>query len=115
MGGHHLDLGAGEVPLGDAVLFVQQHQGVQLDGLLDVGILHSVGADEHVQLFGLDALAELAVVLLGTQMGQQIGDAEHGVILVSPTAKDTLEPSARVNTPWMASGMVPHWYLRMPP
>ena len=33
----------------------------------------------------------------------------------SPTAKDTLERSARVNTPWMASGMVPHWYLRMPP
>ena len=82
MGGHHLDLSAGEVPLGDAVLFVQQHQGVQLDGLLDVGILHSVGADEHVQLFGLDALAELAVVLLGTQMGQQVGDAEHGVVLV---------------------------------
>ena len=82
VGGHHLDLGAGEVPLGDAVLFVQQHQGVQLDGLLDVGILYSVGADEHVQLLGLDALAELAVVLLGTQMGQQVGDAEHGVILV---------------------------------
>ena len=25
----------------------------------------------------------------------------------SPTLKDMLEPSARVNTPWMASGMVP--------
>ena len=82
VGGHHLDLGTGEVPLGDAVLFVQQHQGVQLDGFLDVGILHSVGADEDVQLFCLDALAELAVVLLGTQMGQQVGDAEHRVALI---------------------------------
>ena len=83
MGGHHLDLSAGEVPLGDAVLFVQQHQGVQLDGLLDVGILHSVGADEHVQLLGLDALAELAVVLLGTQMGQQVRDDQLGIAFIA--------------------------------
>ena len=82
VGGHHLDLGTGEVPLGDAVLFVQQHQGVELDGFLDVGVLHGIGADEDVQLFCLDALAELAVVLLGTQMGQQVGDAEHGVALI---------------------------------
>ena len=82
VGGHHFDLGAGEVALGDAVLLVQQHQGVQLNSFLDVGILHGIGTDEHVQFFGLDALAELAVVLLGPQMRQQVGDAEHRVVLV---------------------------------
>ena len=35
---------------------VQQDEGVQLDSLLDVLFLHSVRADEHVQLLALDAL-----------------------------------------------------------
>ena len=85
--GHHLDLGAGEVALGDAVLLVQQDEGVQLDSLLDVLFLHGIRADEHVQLLALDALAELALVLLSTQMGQQVGDAEHGIVLVLTDGK----------------------------
>ena len=85
--GHDFDLGAGEVALGDAVLLVQQDEGVQLDSLLDVLFLHGVRADEHVQLLALDALAELALVLLGTQMGQQVGDAEHGIVLVLTDGK----------------------------
>ncbi len=56
--------------------------GVQLDSFLDVLVLHGVGADEDVQLLALDAVAQLALVLLGTQMGQQVGDAEDGVVLV---------------------------------
>ena len=85
--GHHLDLGAGEVALGDAVLLVQQDEGVQLDSLFDVLFFHDVRADEHVQLLALNALAELALVLLGTQMGQQVGDAEHGIVLVLTDGK----------------------------
>ena len=77
-----LDLGPHELLLGDAVLLVEEDHGVQLDGFLDVLILHRIGTDEDVQLLGLDAVLQGAGVLLGAQMGQQVGDAEDGVALV---------------------------------
>ena len=33
----------------------------------------------------------------------------------SPTQTLTMEPSFFATTPWMASGMVTHWYFLMPP
>ena len=77
-----LDLSTHELLLGDAVLLVEQDHGVQLDSFLDVLIINSIRADEEVQLLSLDAVLQGTGVLLGTQMGQQVGDAEDGIVLV---------------------------------
>ena len=71
--GDDLDFSAGKILLGDAVLLVEEDHGVQLDSFLHFLVVHSVGADEDVQLLGADAVAQLALALLSAQMGQQVG------------------------------------------
>ena len=82
VGRHDLDLGAGEVALGDAVGLVQHAQDVELDALLGVLILDGQGRNDDVEVLGGNALGQRLGALLGTQMRQQIGDAEHGVVVL---------------------------------
>ena len=79
LGRHGLDLGPLEVPLGDAVFLVQQLHGEQLDPVFKLLFLIGQAAHHNVQFFRLNALGQLAVVLLGAEMRQKVGDAEHRV------------------------------------
>jgi hypothetical protein len=80
--GDDLDFSAGKILLGDAVLLIKEDHSIQLDSFLHFLVVHSVGADEDVQFLGADAVAQLALALLSAQMGQQVGDAEDGIVLV---------------------------------
>ena len=68
VGRNDFDLGAGEIPLGDAVGFVQHAQNVQLYALLCVAVRDGLGRDQNIQIFGGDALPQRLGVLLGAQV-----------------------------------------------
>ena len=82
VGRHDLDLGAGEVALGDAVSLVEHAQDVQLDALLGILIGDGLRGNQHVQLLGGNAFRQGLGVLLGTQVRQQVGDAENWVAVL---------------------------------
>ena len=80
--GDDLDLGAGEVALGDAIGLVQHAQHVQFDALLSVLISDGQGRNDDVQFLGRDALGQGLGVLLCTQVGQQVRNAENRVVVL---------------------------------
>ncbi len=80
-GGDHGQLGGLEVVLDQAVLFVQQLHDVQLDQVAALA-LQRLGSQYHVQLLTLDALGQGLLHLVGSQVGQQVRDHQHGISLV---------------------------------
>ena len=79
-GGNSRQLSGHKVALHNAVLLKKQAGNVQLHPLTGGVILEGHAADENVQLFSLDSLHHRQLHLILGQMGQQIGDAEDGLI-----------------------------------
>ena len=98
-GGHGLQLRGEEVAFHDAVFFIENLQNIQLDQLAALIVPEGPGADEDVQILSLDPFHHGALHLLGSQMGQQIGDAENRIARVLPTHTVTAVPSRRTMTP----------------
>ena len=80
-GGHDIQLGGEEVLLDDAVLFVEPLHDVQLYQIAAL-TLNGFGAQDHIQLLTADDLAGGLFHLACCQVGQQIGDHQHGIVLV---------------------------------
>ena len=75
-----LQLGGGEIVLGDAVLFKQLLQNTHLHPVLFVLLAGGAGAQENIQALAGDGLVERLFPLLTAQMGQQIGDDKLGLV-----------------------------------
>ena len=93
---------------GDAVGLVQHAQDVELYALLGVLILDGQGRNDDVEVLGGNALGQRLGALLGTQMRQQIGDAEHGVVVlltdadVDPGAVGAVDDTVQGKAGWWA-------------
>ena len=80
-GGDHSQLRSAEVSLHHAVLLVEQPHDVQLHQVTALPF-QGLGAQDHVQLLAGDALGQGLLHLVGSQVDQQIGDHQDGVILI---------------------------------
>ena len=80
--GDHSQVGGEEVLLHNAVLLMEQIEDVQLHLLADLVVFERQGAHQHVELLPFDAVFEGAGVLVLAQMGKQVGDTEHRLLLV---------------------------------
>ena len=70
-----------EVLLGDTVLFVEQGENIESDGItLTIGV--GTSTQQDVQILGRDGLSERLGGLLLREMREQIVDVEHGIGLV---------------------------------
>ena len=78
--GHHLQLGGDEILLHDVVLLVQVVHDGQLHPVGALVVLKGAAADEQVQAFAGDGLAQGLLGLLHAQVGQQIVNGELGVL-----------------------------------
>ena len=81
-GRYGFELSGKEVRLGHAVFFMKDPQNVELDELAFVVIAQRPGANEDVEVLALDHFGGLAGHLLGREVGQQVGYAEHGIVRV---------------------------------
>ena len=81
-GRDHLKFRRQEVFFDDAVLLVEDLQDVELHELGLLFTFEGQGADEDVQVFALDGVAESALALLLSKVRQEIGDDELRVALV---------------------------------
>ena len=92
LGGHggrdHLQLGGVEVVLGDAVLGVETLHDLELHPLGVLLIPHRAAAQEDVQGFAGDGLAQGLLALLSAQVGQQVGDDELGLVALAQHHRD---------------------------
>jgi hypothetical protein len=77
--GYGAELGGQEVLLLEPVLLVQDLHDVQLDLLGHLVVLERPGADQDVQLLGVDDLVAGLGHLVPREVGQEVGDAEPRV------------------------------------
>ena len=82
-GGDHLQLGGGEVILADAVFLVEQVQHPQLHAVGVAVLTQGAAAHENVQILTGNGLAEGLFALLRTQVGQQVGNHELGLVALA--------------------------------
>ena len=74
-GRHHLEFGADQVLLLDAVMVFQVFQQVELDALLGLGVSQGQGPHQDIELFPFEGLGHLLVHGLLGQVGQEV---QHG-------------------------------------
>ena len=82
-GRHRLQLGGGEVGLGDAVLVVQALEYLHLHAVAVIIVAQRTAAQQDVQRLAGDGLAQGLLALLRAQMGQQVGDHQLGLITLA--------------------------------
>ena len=78
-----LQLGGGEIVLGDAVLLIELFQNLHLHPVLLVLLAGGAGAQENIQALAGDGLVERLFPLLAAQMGQQVRDDKLGLLVLA--------------------------------
>ena len=61
---HHFKLGGEEILLGHTVFFIEKLENVELDKLAALVGLERKRTDDNVQLFALDSVVKISLVLL---------------------------------------------------
>ena len=76
------EFGRKKIVLGDAVLFMEQCQDIQFDGIAFKSRVKGAAADEHIQFFTGNGISQRFFIVLVSQMGQKVVDIEDRVAVV---------------------------------